>query len=151
MISSENEQGMFVTILCAMLNTETGEVEIANAGHNPPLIHRGRGEGFEYIALPEGIVLGPIEGARFSSLKVTLEPGDVIFFYTDGVTEAMNPRSEFFSEERLKTTLTSMQSEQIVDMVSGIRDAVKDFAQEAPQSDDITMLALQYKGATGGS
>jgi serine phosphatase RsbU (regulator of sigma subunit)/C4-dicarboxylate-specific signal transduction histidine kinase len=150
MISSENEQGMFVTILCAMLNTETGEVEIANAGHNPPLIHRGSGAGFEFIALPESIVLGPIEGARFSSLKVALKPGDVIFFYTDGVTEAMNPRSEFFSEERLKTTLSSLQDRQIVDLVSGVRDAVRNFAQGAPQSDDITMLALQYKGATAG-
>lgn len=150
MISSENEQGMFVTILCAMLNTETGEVEIANAGHNPPLIHRDNGEGFKFITLPESIVLGPIENARFSSLRVTLKPGDVIFFYTDGVTEAMNPRSEFFSEERLKTTLSSLRGAQIADLASGIRDAVKNYAGEAPQSDDITMLALQYKGTTGG-
>lgn len=150
MIASENEQGMFVTILCAMLDTETGEVEIANAGHNPPLIHRGNGEGFEFMPLPEGIVLGPIEGARFSSLKVTLEPGDLIFFYTDGVTEAMNPRSEFFSEERLRTTLSSLRGAETAELVSGVRDAVKGYAGEAPQSDDITMLALQYKGTAAG-
>ncbi len=145
-ISSQNEHGMFVTILCAILDTETGELQIGNAGHNPPFIDRGDGEGFEFIELPESIVLGPMEDVKFSSAKLTLKPDDIVFFYTDGVTEAMNPRLEFFSEKRLKATLSSFMNGNIREIVDGVKDAVKSFVQEAPQSDDITMLALQYKG-----
>lgn len=145
-ISSQNERGMFVTIQCAILDTETGELKIGNAGHNPPLIGKGIGQNYEYITLPESIVLGPMEDVTFSSVTVMLKPGDIIFLYTDGITEAMNPQAEIFSDERLRTTLSSLKGNNITEIVCGVRDEVKNYAREAPQSDDITIVALQYKG-----
>lgn len=148
-ISSQNEHAMFVTILCAILDTETGELKIGNAGHNHPLICKGNGNGYEFVDLPESIVLGPLEDVRFFSATVTLNQDDIIFLYTDGVTEAMNPQAELFSDERLRMTLSALKGGNITDIVRGVRDDVKNYAQEAPQSDDITMLALQYKGVSG--
>jgi len=145
-ISSQNERGMFVTIQCAILDTETGELKIGNAGHNPPLIGKGIGQDYEFITLPESIVLGPMEDVTFSSVTVMLKPDDIIFLYTDGITEAMNPRGEIFSDDRLRTTLSSLKGNNITEIVCGVRDEVKNYAQEAPQSDDITIVALHYKG-----
>ena len=146
LIASQNERGMFVTIQCAILDTETGELRIGNAGHNPPLLGRGVGGGYEFIALPEGIVLGAVEDARFSSVTVMLKPADIIFLYTDGITEAMNPGAEIFSDDRLRKTLSSQKGNNITEIVCGVRDEVKKYAQGAPQSDDITIVALQYIG-----
>ncbi|MCG6537118.1 MAG: serine/threonine-protein phosphatase, partial [Syntrophales bacterium LBB04] len=104
---------------------------------------------YEFITLPESIVLGPMEDVRFSSATVMLKPDDIIFLYTDGITEATNPQSELFSDERLRTTLSSLKGSNITEIVCGVRDEVKNYAQEAPQSDDITIIALQYKGVSG--
>lgn len=145
-IAAQNEHGMFVTILCALLDTETGELEIGNAGHNPPLICRSDGDGFEFVQLPESLVLGPMEDIPFSSMRMTLQPGDIIFFYTDGVTEALNHQLELYSEKRLQGTLTGLKELPIADMAKNVSQALKDHAQGAPQSDDITMVILKYQG-----
>jgi sigma-B regulation protein RsbU (phosphoserine phosphatase) len=147
-VASQNERSMFVTVQCAILDTETGELKIGNAGHNPPLIGKGNGQGYEFITLPESIVLGPMEDVTFSSVTVMLKPADIIFLYTDGITEAMNPQSEIFSDDRLKTTLSSLTGSNVTDIVCGVRDEIKKYAREAPQSDDITIVALQYKGGS---
>ncbi|MFH0844887.1 MAG: PP2C family protein-serine/threonine phosphatase, partial [Pseudomonadota bacterium] len=144
-ISPDNESSMFVTILCAILDTETGELEIGNAGHNPPLIFRGDG-GFEFIGLPKSFVLGPMEDTKFASEKMKLKPHDTLFFYTDGVTEAMNPQSELFSEERLRGILSGLKENSILEIIHGVRDEIRGFANGAPQSDDITMLMVKFYG-----
>jgi len=90
--------------------------------------------------------LGAVEDARFSSVTVMLKPADIIFLYTDGITEAMNPGAEIFSDDRLRKTLSSQKGNNITEIVCGVRDEVKKYAQGAPQSDDITIVALQYIG-----
>ena len=136
---------MFATIFCAILNTKTGEIQFANGGHNPPLIYAGNGD-FEFIEVSKGFVVGPMEDTKFKCQSLTLKPNDVIFMYTDGVTEAMDPEDHLFSDERLKKNLASLKEKDIKDSIYEIRAEIKAFAKEAPQSDDITMLALKFNG-----
>ncbi len=141
----DNDACMFVTIFCAILNIETGEIQFANAGHNPPLACTN-GHGFEFIQMPKGFVMGTMENTEFESKKLTLKPSDIIFMYTDGVTEAMNPEAKLFSGERLKQSLSNLEGKDVTNIIHEIRLQIKTFAQRTPQSDDITMLALKYNG-----
>jgi len=143
----DNQTCMFVTIFSAILDLETGELQFANGGHNPPLIC-GSGRFFEFMDVPRGFVVGAIANSKCAGGKLTLRPNDIIFLYTDGVTEAMNPQSELFSEERLKSCLENLQlqNKDITEIVNWVRQEILNFTRGAPQSDDITMLALMYKG-----
>ncbi|MFH0838737.1 MAG: SpoIIE family protein phosphatase [Candidatus Omnitrophota bacterium] len=143
----DNQTCMFVTIFCVILDLETGELQFANGGHNPPLIC-GSGRCFEFIDIPKGFVVGAIENSKCAGGKIMLRPNDLIFLYTDGVTEAMNPKSELFSEERLKTCLGNLQLQNkgLVDIIRGVRQEIFTYIQGAAQSDDITMMAVMYKG-----
>ncbi|MFH1487591.1 MAG: PP2C family protein-serine/threonine phosphatase [Pseudomonadota bacterium] len=144
-IASENKTAMFITLFCAVLNTKTGEIEYANSGHNRPLVCR-QGSEFEYIFPKANFVLGPMEDMTFTSEKLELRPDETIFIYTDGVTEAMNYQEEFYSEERLRKTLTGLKDQNVEDMLKGISKDLGKFVQFAPQYDDITMLAVKFNG-----
>jgi len=139
----DNNTSMFATVFCGILDTRTGEVEFANAGHNPPLVCSG-GEHFKFLQLEKGFVLGPMEKFRFKPGKIKLGHGDCFFLYTDGVTEAMNPRKEFFTEERLRNTLEKAEVKNITEIVADLRKEIRDFVCEEPQSDDITMLIFRF-------
>jgi len=145
MLYPDNDNNFFVTIFCVILDIKTGEVQFANAGHNPPLICRDGGD-FEFLKVPNDFVLGPMPDTEFEPGKLILEPNDVIFLYTDGVTEAMNPESQLFSDKRLIQCLSKMKEKGIQDIIHGVRTEVATFAQGAPQSDDITLLALKFNG-----
>ena len=99
-LALDNNTSMFATVFCGILDTQTGQVEYANAGHNPPLVCRASGH-FDYLKVEKGFVLGPMAGFKFKSGTITLDHGDCFFLYTDGVTEAMNPKKEFFTESRI--------------------------------------------------
>jgi sigma-B regulation protein RsbU (phosphoserine phosphatase) len=142
-IALDNDASMFATVFCAILDIETGEVEFANAGHNPPLICRS-GAGVEFLEIGKSFVLGPMQGYKFTSRRLKLNPGDIIFLYTDGVTEAMNTKKELFSEGRLKEVLTRLKEKSITDIIKALRQEIAGFAQGEPQSDDITMLVVKY-------
>ena len=144
-ICLDNETCMFVTILCAILDTDTGELQIGNAGHNPPLICRD-GHDFEFMKLQNTFLLGPLENIDFASHKIVLNPNDTLFFYTDGVTEAMNPEMQLFSKERIKETLSNLKDYNVTEIINGVREEIINFARGAPQSDDITMIALRFHG-----
>jgi len=144
-IAPDNHTAMFVTILCAILNTKTGEMEFGNAGHNPPLIYKDCKD-FEFHKLPSNFVFGPMENVPFSTEKMVLNQNDVVFFYTDGITEAMNPKKQLYSEQRLQECLLNLKGRNVTEMIHGVREDVRGFAQSAPQSDDMTMLALKYYG-----
>ncbi|MDD4908657.1 MAG: PP2C family protein-serine/threonine phosphatase, partial [Candidatus Omnitrophica bacterium] len=146
-IALDNESAMFATVFCGILDTVTGEVEFSNAGHNPPLICRKEG-GYEYIDVGSSFVLGPMPNFKFILKKIQLAPGDTLFLYTDGVTEAMNNKKELFSEEKLKIALTALKDNKTVDIVSALRHEISVFVKDEPQSDDITMLALRFQGLT---
>lgn len=144
-LSPDNDSNMFVTVICMILDLKSGEVIYSNAGHNPPLIYSD-GDDFEFLKVPKGFVVGPMPDMLYMSKNFTVKPNDIIFMYTDGVTEAMNLASEQYTEERLKQCLTKLKGKGVEDLINGVKDDVLSFVQGAEQSDDITMLALKFNG-----
>lgn len=143
-----NDSCMFFTGLCVILNTETGDVQIANGGHNPPLVYSG-GLDFEYLNLPKGFVVGAMGNINFQSRSLALKPDNILFLYTDGVTEAVNKKNEMFSEKRLKKCLSALKEKEVTEIIQGVKREIEDYIQGMPQADDITMLALKFKGKGG--
>ncbi|HCJ66859.1 MAG TPA: hypothetical protein DHV62_05910 [Elusimicrobia bacterium] len=139
----DNDTCMFVTTLFAILNADTGEVEFANAGHNPPLIYR-KSQGFEFVKVDGGFVLGPMPTVKLTTSRIQLNRNDIMFLYTDGVTEAMNPEGKLFSENRLKQLLSQSKPDSLKGLIQYVRKEIANYAQTAPQSDDITLFALEY-------
>lgn len=144
-LCESNDAGMFVTAWMGVLDTVTGKVEFANAGHNPPLV-RHAGGGFEYLRSKPCFILAGMDGIKYRKNEFTLAPGDEIYLYTDGVTEATDSENNLYGEERLLALLNSMgdlSGEEICRAVKADMDA---FVGDAPQFDDITMLYLKYNG-----
>ncbi|MDH5194585.1 MAG: SpoIIE family protein phosphatase [Nitrospira sp.] len=146
-LSAENDSCMFVTLYLGILNLRDGTLVTTNAGHNPPLLKRKDGV-FEWLTAQDGPLVGPMPGIAFKESTMQLEPGDELFLYTDGVTEADNRRRELFGKDRLKRVLEQSRASTVVDRLGEVMQAVKVFAGEAPQADDITMLGLRYHGMT---
>ncbi len=144
-LSANNDAEMFVTAWMGILDTKTGVVTYANAGHNPPLIRRADGS-FTYLKTRAGFVLAGMEGIRYKKYEIQLEKDDTLYLYTDGVTEATNRRNELFGEERLQTVLNEHANDTPEQLLQSVTDSLADFVGAAAQSDDITMLALHYKG-----
>lgn len=147
-LSENNEENMFVTLWLGILDVETGYVSFANAGHCAPIIRRADGK-CDYLRFRSGLMLGTMPGIRYKKREMKIEPGDAIFLYTDGITEAERSLDVFYGEERLLNVLRNRGA----NTASGICDAVKGdvvrFVYGASQSDDLTMLALVYKGKNG--
>jgi sigma-B regulation protein RsbU (phosphoserine phosphatase) len=131
-------------VFCGVLDFSTGELWFSNAGHNPPLLVRGEREA-EWLKLPPGFVLGPDPGSKYITQKIVLAPNDALITYTDGVTEAMNPQRQLFSERRLLETVRSGLAASPAETVKLITEAVAAHAGSEPQSDDITVLVLKYR------
>jgi len=144
-LSAENDSCMFVTLYLGILNLRDGTLLTTNAGHNPPLLKRQDGQ-FEWLTGIDGPMVGPMAGIAFKETTIQLGPGDELFLYTDGVTEADNRRRELFGNDRLKKVLTQSRAVSVVDRLGEVMNAVKNFAVDAPQADDITMLGLRYHG-----
>jgi len=141
-----NDMSMFVTVFCGILNVKTGEVQYTNGGHNPPLLIKGSGD-VAYLEKSGELLVGAMEEAQYTARTITFGPGDSLFLYTDGVTEAMNERNELFSEERLQKELSECQDKNVDHMVSEVMQKIEGFTGSAPQSDDITMMMITYKGS----
>jgi sigma-B regulation protein RsbU (phosphoserine phosphatase) len=144
-LSPDNEFSMFFTGFCVILNMENGEMLFANGGHNPPLICTADGE-FQFIQMSKSLVVGVMPDVRFECQKLILKPDDVIFMYTDGVTEAENPEKNLFSSDRLKNCLSNLKDRDPTHIIKAIRDEIETFTRGTSQSDDITMLALRFNG-----
>lgn len=140
-----NDAGMFVTAWQGGLDLATGVVRFANAGHNPPLVRHSDGK-FEFLKSRSGFVLAGMEGVRYKMQELALAPGDIIYLYTDGVTEATNVQGELYGEERLLTVLNSDYFESTEEVCKLVKGDVDAFVGDAPQFDDITMVALKYVG-----
>ncbi len=140
-----NDAGMFVTAWMGILNTTTGKVTFANAGHNPPLVKHADGS-FEYLKTRPGFVLAGMEGIRYRKNEIQLEPGDAIYLYTDGVTEATDLNNELYGEERLLDILKKNADADSRKLCEAVKSDVDAFVGKAPQFDDITMLSLIYNG-----
>ena len=141
-----NEAGMFVTAWEGNINLETGEVHFANAGHNPPVIMRADGT-CEYIRGKAGFVLAGMDGIQYKLQDLQMNEGDIIFLYTDGVVEATNIDNELYGEDRLLECLKNIDRNVSMEyLCCEVIGNVGRFVGEAEQFDDITMLALRYKG-----
>jgi serine phosphatase RsbU (regulator of sigma subunit) len=145
LLCPDNPSCMFVTVFCVILNTDTGEVECCSGGHNRPLLCTADGR-VEYLEVPPGFVLGFQENFTFESKRLQLKRGEMIFLYTDGVTEAQNSGSEFFSDNRLKACVSSVRNRELPQIIAGVQQEIAVHTQDEPQFDDITMLALKYRG-----
>jgi phosphoserine phosphatase RsbU/P len=141
----DNQSCLFVTVFCAVLDLRTGALQYCNAGHNPPLLIRKSGE-VEFIKSSKGFVVGVMEQCASTCDLLTMAPGDSVLLYTDGVTEAMDPEQVQFSESRLHECVTGLKDRDMKGLIGCMREKVFDFVRGAAQSDDITMLALKYKG-----
>ena len=117
----------------------------SNAGHEPPYLIRANGD-IEPLELTAGVMLGVEKDFVYQSGRIVLKQGDTIFLYTDGVTEAMNPEEELFSDEKLEQTLARLRKRDIEEIVHGVQLEIETFSTGTAQSDDITMLALRFYG-----
>jgi sigma-B regulation protein RsbU (phosphoserine phosphatase) len=149
-LAQENESCMFVTIFCGIMNTKTGEVLYSSAGHNPPLIMR-HGQKAAYLDTSGGVAVGAAEDLSFKTEKLVLNPGECLFMYTDGVTEAVNLKDELFTETRLQNDVSTLRDKPVKDIVSDLMERIEDFSQGAAQTDDITMMIVKYFGRSSKS
>ncbi len=141
-ITREAEDGMFVTLFYAVLDLPEKTLSYVNAGHNPPMIFNGKNEDIKELKT-RGMALGVLEEAEFQEKEIKLERNDLILFYTDGVTEAINEREEQFGEKRLLELLkenTSLSTQKLTDKI--IRE-VNEFSRGQTQFDDITLMVLK--------
>lgn len=143
-LCENNESGMFVTAWMGILDTKTGNLQFANAGHNPPLLKHADGK-FEYLKTRAGFVLAGMEGVVYRVGELTLLPGDRMFLYTDGVPEATNSNNELYGEERLLNFMNQNCLTAATALLPGLKSDIDCFVGEAPQFDDITMLMFDYK------
>jgi serine phosphatase RsbU (regulator of sigma subunit) len=144
-ISMDNPSLLFVTLFLGILNIRTGQLQFANGGHNPPLIIRP-GSDIEMMELTGGLALGVMEDFQYRSKTITLQRGDLILLYSDGVTEAMNWDEELYGEKRLIELMHTLRDRPVYEIIAGILDSVNAFCQDAPRADDITLMAIRFNG-----
>jgi len=146
-LCAESDPEVFVTAIYGVLDLETGEVAYTNAGHNLPYLLRPS-------APPEAmenqgcVVLGILPDYSYRTSGITLQPGETLLLYTDGVTEAMNTERQLFGEERLLNALAASDSSDLANLCHGVELAIATFADGQAQHDDVTMLAIRFNGAT---
>ena len=140
-LCANNSANMFLTAWVGVLDLETGIVTFANAGHNPPILLRGRSA--TPLTKRSGPALAFMDGAEYQPRMVTLDINDAIFLYTDGVTEALDRDSNLFGTNRLNEALLASPRPEPESLCNIVRSAVTAFAAGEPQADDITVLALR--------
>jgi serine phosphatase RsbU (regulator of sigma subunit) len=145
LILSDARSNLFVTMFYLVWNPNTGECIYANAGHNPPLLARADGTLLELVS--RGIALGVIEHIAPEANKVTLEPGDVLMMYTDGLPDALNAENAEFSMPHLREVFVAARMQSAGGIVDSIMNAVREFAGDEPPFDDQTMVVLKRESA----
>ena len=128
-----------------MLEISTGNLTYINAGHNPPLI-KGEDGRFHYLTCLPGFVLAGLEGIPYRQESIKLQKGDSIYLYTDGVTDTINLKEEMYGEDKLEIVLNSYKEESPEVILTAVKKELEEFAGEAEQFDDVTMLCMKYKG-----
>ena len=144
-LAKRNRANMFVTVWMGFIDLNTGHVEFASAGHNPPVIRHKDGS-VEFAKSKAGVAMAAMENSRYKAQTLDLLPGDTLFLYTDGVTEATNEHNELFGNDRLLDALTHGGDNGTKEMCRFVKRQIDAFASKASQFDDITMLAVEYKG-----
>lgn len=144
LLCTESVASMFVTVFYGILDVTTGNVEYVNAGHNPPYLLSS--DGIKKIEITGDTVLGAFEDISFRPGKMQMKPGEKLFLYTDGVTEAFNSKEEAYGEQKLENFLQERIDLPIETIIKDSQKDVKSFVKGAPQSDDITLLSVVYNG-----
>ena len=149
-LCENNEAGMFVTAFLGVLELSTGRFTYVNAGHNPPLAALG-GRPYDWLPSKRGFVLAGLEHTAYQQQEIVLRPGDRLFLYTDGVTEALDPAGALYSEERLRAFFrgAALEGKPLAEQLSLLRGDIAAFAAGAEQADDITMLLLKINETKG--
>jgi serine phosphatase RsbU (regulator of sigma subunit) len=162
LIMSETRSDMFLTAFYGVLNWHTGRLTYANAGHNPPILWQSPAQQLTSLAVcpararhsaePEvitltakGIILGVLEDITLDERQVTIDPGDILILYTDGVTEPINENGEEFGEERLLEVISGSSDKSCDEITERIHAAVSDFVGDRPPFDDYTLVGLKRK------
>ena len=143
-ICEKNDAEMFVTVWIGILEISSGRLVSSNAGHEDPIIYR-KGEGFSFRKEKHGLVVGAMNGIEYCDHEYVLKPGDKIFLYTDGTTEATNSKNELFGSGRLLESVDSSSYDSPDLIIEKVRADIDNFVGDAPQFDDLTMLCLELK------
>jgi len=144
----DTHSGLFVTLFYGILDPASGQMTYCNAGHNPPLLFNPARKQFSRSLTKTGIPLGVMENTAWEEINITLEPGDLLTLFTDGVTEAQNSQGEFYGEERLKQCLHSIQASHSPQqfyaqtILNELFEDISNFLGSSPRSDDLTLLVL---------
>jgi len=144
-LSADNPRCMFVTLIIGILNFRTGEIIYANGGHNPPILLRNNDRP-AFVKALSGPVVGHIGGLSYKNLEIKMHPGDYLFLYTDGVTEALNGEKNFFSDQRLLSEIGDSDKKDVEGITLEIRTKIRAYTGSAPQSDDIAMMMIRFNG-----
>lgn len=145
--NSNNSLGMFITAFMGILDLRTGEVSFSNAGHSNPIIKKRNGK-FNKLRMEKQFVIAGMPNLDFKTEKFKMDAEDIIFLYTDGITEAEGANSKFLGEENLMSILDSIDTEKssLKQISNIVIDKVKEFRRDKPQNDDITILVIKYNG-----
>ena len=143
-ICKNNDEKMFVTVWLGVLEISTGKITAANAGHEYPMIRKADGN-FELFKDKHSFVIGGLEGMKYKEYELTLEKGGTLFLYTDGVAEATNADNKLFGTDRMIEVLNKTPDASPKDLLASMKQQVDEFVGEAPQFDDLTMLAVRLR------
>jgi sigma-B regulation protein RsbU (phosphoserine phosphatase) len=144
------DNGMFVTLVYALLDTHTGEFEFCNAGHLPPLQIAGESGEITQVQSRGGIALGLMPEAEYPTATLQMAPGDTLVFFTDGITEALDPERNFFAALRLRGSLEGAHTQPVAALTRNLVQDVRNFCGGREQADDIAVLALRWNGPPAG-
>jgi sigma-B regulation protein RsbU (phosphoserine phosphatase) len=148
-IISGQQSKMFATAFVGYLDLQSGDLDFASAGHNPPLLCRPARCRCEYLTAP-GVAMGLFDGAEYAGKTVTLADGDILVLYTDGITEVINEHEEEFGEERLQALIVQNASRPAMELAELITEAVAAFAQDQGAYDDETMVVIKRCASRAG-
>ena len=143
LIQKDSQSDLFLSAVYAKLDTDTGRLIFCNAGHNPAMLRRADTGIFEQLTT-DGIILGAFEGIELEERRMDMNPGDLLVFYTDGVTEAINPDEQEFGVPRLRQVLSALADATAQEILEGVVNAVDAFAQDAPPFDDLTLVIVRW-------
>jgi sigma-B regulation protein RsbU (phosphoserine phosphatase) len=149
-LAAENDALMFVTMFLGILDTETGELQYTNAGHNPPYVLRDAGT-IERLAGKHGMALAIAGGVPYAASSVQLLPGDGLFLYSDGVTESQDIDGRLLTDARLESVLRPLAALPATTVAQGVIEEVRQHQGAAPQADDITVVCVRWQGAAAAT
>ena len=144
-LCENNDAGMFVTAFIGVIDITTGETTVANAGHNPPLVYKKVLDKYDFMNFDHGFVLGGVQNQTYKEKTINLSKNDILFLYTDGVTESTNKNGNQFSDSKLKEFLNSeeIKNLSIQEVITKLRDNLEKFSDGIDRTDDITVLAFE--------